>query len=77
MQAFNHDALWSRLQAQLCKRSLALYLIGRAAHVKKGRKASTYRWAPDAFQNEACKVLGYGDSEAIAATIHAYELRGY
>lgn len=73
----NHGALWIRLHTLLQRRSLALYLAGRAAHVKTGRRAHTYRWTPDEFANDAVRTLGYGGSEEIAATIRAYELRGF
>jgi len=77
MTAANDHALRRNLARMLEQLGRDEYRAQLSAHKRAGRVARTLRYAPSAFHIEAVRILGYGSSEDVARTIHAYELENY
>jgi hypothetical protein len=75
--AANDRALRGNLSRMLESYGADQAAIQRAAHLRRGRSARTFRYAPGWFHREACRTLGYGDSHDVARAIHAHELEPY
>jgi len=58
---------WSAGNGWLEKRALAEYRVQRAAHLKAGRRASTFRYNPPDWQRDAVTALGRHDEETFKA----------
>ena len=58
---------WTPCNAWLCRRALAEYRVQLASHVKRGRKASTFRYNPPEWHRDAVSALGDNDEETFKA----------
>lgn len=77
MISSNDTALRRDLARMLEAYALEQAELQRAAHRRRGRSPRTFRYTPSAFHSDACRILGYGDSEDVARVIHSYELRDH
>jgi hypothetical protein len=73
----NDTKLRRNLSRMLAELAADEHAHQHSEHLRRGRPARSFRYAPSGFHVDACRVLGYGDSHDVAATIHSYELRDY
>jgi len=55
------------MQSYLSRLGSAEYGAGMRAHVKRGRKPSTYRHNPSQYHRDLVKLLGEGDERGFKA----------
>jgi hypothetical protein len=58
---------YTAIQAYLTRLGLAEYQAGMAQHIKRGRKAKTYRHNPSQYHRDLVEALGRDDEEAFKA----------